>query len=105
VETRLGCFFVPVLGRQGYTPNILRLIQFNTVLQRVSRIDVDNASIGTLARQVDVDRNSHPKSQVKRGQNQRPMQVHHNGLTITREAPIATFHCDCHPERNTRTSP
>ena len=44
----------PVFGRQRHSPNVSRLIKFDPTVQRVLWIDVDNASLSTLVRQVDV---------------------------------------------------
>jgi hypothetical protein len=50
---------VPVVRRQGHSPNVSRLIECDPAVQRVLGIDIDNPSPGTLIRQVGVNPDSH----------------------------------------------
>ena len=50
---------VPVVGWEGHSPDVARLVQFDAAVLRLRWIDIDDPSLGSLIRQIDVDRDSH----------------------------------------------
>lgn len=77
-----------------HTPNILRLIQFDPAVQRVLGVDRYDPSSSTLARHVDLYRNSHPRSQPDCGCDQCSLKIDDYGLAIARPRLRATLYGD-----------
>src|SRR6202035_4494579 len=99
-ELRL-LFFVFVIARQGNPPNVSWFIEFDSAVQWVVRIDVDNPSRCMLIRHVNVNRNFHLLSQFHCSCNQGTMKADHDGLAIACLTLSTSLHRDNHLQRNT----
>jgi hypothetical protein len=77
-------------------PNVSWLIEFDTAVQRVATINVDNASGSTLVRQINVNPNFHPCPQFGCACDQCTVQVDGDGLAIARRTVIARQHGNYH---------
>ncbi len=91
----------PVIGRQGYSPNILRLIKLDPAVQRILRIDINYPSPGSLVSQVDIDRNSHPRSQSECRRDQCSVDVDDNSLSVASPTSRIILKRNNHLQRDT----
>src|SRR5580704_10723618 len=89
-------YLFPVTGRQWYSPNVSRLLQFDTAVQQILRIDVHNPSRGLLVSQVDMNRDFRSSAQPDFGCDQCSMQVNDDSHALTRKNPRALFDCNDH---------
>src|ERR1035441_9718710 len=71
-------------GASSSSPNVSWLIQFDTAVQWVLRIDKDNPSRSTLIRHIDVNRDFHSPTQFNSGCDQSAMKADDDGLAIAR---------------------
>jgi hypothetical protein len=95
----------PSMRRQGHSPDILWTIKFNSAVQQILGIDIDNASLGVLVGQIYVNRDSRTATQRDRSRNQCSMKTHQDSLAVTRKILCAVFfHRNCHLKRDTSTS-
>ena len=97
-------YLSPVIERQRHSPDISRLLQFYTAVQRILRSDEHNPSRRSLIGQVDMNRDFRASAQPNCGCDQYSMQVNDDGHTLARKTPRALFDCDYHFERDASTS-
>jgi hypothetical protein len=100
----LSVSFVPVIGRQRHSPNVSRFIEFDSAMQRVFRIDINDASCSTLVRYVDVNRDSHSGAQPNCTCDQCSLKIDDDGLALTRPSLSTTLNRDPHLKRDTSAS-
>ena len=100
---RCRCLF-PVVGRQRHSPNVSRLIKFDPAVQRVLRIDINYPGPGSLVRQVDVHRDSHPRPQPDCRSDQCSMDVDDDSLSVAGPTPRIILKRDNHLQRDTSTA-
>ena len=88
--------FSPIARRQGHSPNVSWLLQFDPAVQQVLRIDIDNPSRSTLVRQIDMNRDSKAQAQFDCGCDHCTVKADDDGLPIAGLTLSTTLNSDCH---------
>jgi hypothetical protein len=96
--------FRPIRWRQWNSPDILRMIEFDSAALRIGRVDIRHARSGAFPSQKDLDRNFQALHEGNRRRQQSPVQIDDNRLAFAGEVFSAAVHADDNAQGHTRTS-
>jgi hypothetical protein len=75
----------PIIRWQRHSPNISRLVEFDSAVERLLWIDINHSRRSTFIGQVDMNYDAHADTERDRRRNQGTMKIHDNGFAFTNQ--------------------